>query len=153
MGLRILGTGYLHGETPIVVNRMVAIDLHNPPSEQVDSSPSKYGIWNLSGELKPSLMKLKSLSHLDLSFNTFEGIPIPEFFGSLMNLQYLLEGLIPVSIGSLQNLVVLMLEENKLNGTQQDSLGQLTKLSYLDVSSNQLTCTVTEEHFSMLAKL
>ncbi|CAI8611605.1 unnamed protein product [Vicia faba] len=101
MGLRILGTGSLHGETPIVVNRMVAIDLHNPPSEQVDSSPS----------------------------------------------------LIPVSIGSLQNLVVLMLEENKLNGTQQDSLGQLTKLSYLDVSSNQLTDTVTEEHFSMLAKL
>ena len=41
---------------------------------------------NLSGEIRPSLLELKSLRYLDLSGNTFEHIPIPKFFGSLKNL-------------------------------------------------------------------
>ncbi|CAI8611603.1 unnamed protein product [Vicia faba] len=166
MGLRILGTGSLHGEMPIVVNRMVAIDLHNPPPEQVDSSPSKYGIWNLSGELKtifdetqesnmtgtllqginecPSRKPLPNLAYFMMDDNKLHG-KITDWLVQLDSLvgitlaHKLLEGPILVSIGSLQNPVVLMLEENKLNGTLPDSLGQLSKLSYLDVSSNQLT--------------
>lgn len=70
-----------------ITGAVVAIDLHNPSSVYSDSSPRGYG--SLSGEIRPSLMKLNSLRHLDLSFNTFKGIPILVFFGSLINLQYL----------------------------------------------------------------
>ena len=67
---------------------VVAVDLQNPPPFYSNSS-GRYVLWNLSGEVRPSLLKLKSLRHLDLSFNTFNGIPIPVFLGSLENLQYL----------------------------------------------------------------
>jgi hypothetical protein len=67
---------------------VVAVDLHNPPPFYSNSS-GRYVLWNLSGDVRPSLLKLKSLRHLDLSFNTFNGIPIPVFLGSLENLQYL----------------------------------------------------------------
>ncbi|MCI41434.1 LRR receptor-like serine/threonine-protein kinase FLS2-like, partial [Trifolium medium] len=80
MGLKILTTGSRHGQTITVVNgiycdnvtgAVVAIDLHNP--DQLRSMQSK-----LSGEIRPSLMKLKSLRSLDLSFNAFKAIPIPK---------------------------------------------------------------------------
>ncbi|XVE92162.1 hypothetical protein REPUB_Repub01dG0073500 [Reevesia pubescens] len=43
----------------------------------------------LGGMLNPSLLNLTYLSYLDLSENNFQGIPIPEFIGSLKNLRYL----------------------------------------------------------------
>ncbi|MBA0613602.1 hypothetical protein Godav_013999 [Gossypium davidsonii] len=43
----------------------------------------------LSGTLSPSLLNLTYLSYLDLSGNNFQGIPIPEFIGSLKTLRYL----------------------------------------------------------------
>ncbi|MBA0856276.1 hypothetical protein Goshw_025936 [Gossypium schwendimanii] len=43
----------------------------------------------LGGMLNPSLLNLKYLSYLDMSGNNFQGIPIPEFIGSLKNLRYL----------------------------------------------------------------
>nr|DAD42423.1 TPA_asm: hypothetical protein HUJ06_000653 [Nelumbo nucifera] len=49
----------------------------------------QYGFWNLSGQIDPALLRLKSLSYLDLSLNTFQGIPIPNFIGSLKRLRYL----------------------------------------------------------------
>ncbi|MCI13886.1 LRR receptor-like serine/threonine-protein kinase FLS2-like, partial [Trifolium medium] len=113
MGLRVLTTGSLHGETLTVVNgriycdnvtgAVVAIDLHNPHPLRLLQS-------KLSGEISPSLLKLKSLRSLDLSFNTFKKIPIPKFFGSLVNLQYLnlsnagFAGLIPPHLGNLSHL-------------------------------------------------
>ncbi|KAL6312499.1 hypothetical protein AAG906_032891 [Vitis piasezkii] len=60
-----------------------------------------YENWSsmkLSGEIRPSLTKLKSLKYLDLSFNSFKGMPIPQFFG----LEF--SGTIPSNFGNLSNL-------------------------------------------------
>ncbi|XP_028776333.1 receptor-like protein EIX1 [Neltuma alba] len=96
---------------------VVAVDLHNPYGFGYSSYKS-YAFWSLSGKIRPSLMKLKSLRLLDLSFNEFDGISIPEFFGSLENLQYLnlsnagFSGLIPAHLGNLSHLKVLDLDKS-----------------------------------------
>lgn len=58
---------------------VISVDLHNPhsPDEAYENETS----MNLSGEIRPSLIELKSLRYLDLSGNLFEHISIPEFFG------------------------------------------------------------------------
>ena len=94
---------------------VISIDLHNPyPRENV------YEDWssmNLSGEICPSLIKLKYLKYLDLSFNSFKVMPIPQFFGSLKNLIY------------------LNLSSAGFSGAIPSNLGNLSHLQYLDLSS------------------
>ncbi|RVX13360.1 putative inactive leucine-rich repeat receptor kinase XIAO [Vitis vinifera] len=98
---------------------VISIDLHNPyPRENV------YGNWssmNLSGEIRPSLTKLKSLKYLDLSFNSFKGMPIPQLFGSLKNLLY------------------LNLSGAGFSGTIPSNFGNLSNLQYLDLSFEDLS--------------
>ncbi|KAJ0038519.1 hypothetical protein Pint_23930 [Pistacia integerrima] len=89
-----------------ITGAVIAIDLQN-----------RYGSWNLSGELRPSLIKLESLLYLDLSLNNFNDIPVPEFLGSLDNLQY------------------LNLSKSGFGGVVPSSLGNLSRLQYLDVST------------------
>ena len=72
----------------------------------------------LSGELNPSLQELKQLRHLDLSFNKFQGISIPDFLGSLQSLRY------------------LNLSHAGFSGMIPHQLGNLSRLRYLDLSSN-----------------
>ncbi|KAF2319625.1 hypothetical protein GH714_017680 [Hevea brasiliensis] len=106
----------LHNPHPPNVGKM---DLQNPlPSDS--SASDRYGFWNLSGELRPSLTALKSLRYLDLSFNTFSGIPIPSFFDSWQNLQY------------------LNLSNAGFGGGIPPNLGNLTRLQYLDVTDYDL---------------
>ncbi|XP_065869993.1 receptor-like protein EIX2 isoform X2 [Euphorbia lathyris] len=95
---------------------VVKVDLHNPYPSNYDYS-GRYGLWNLSGEIRPSLIKLKSLRYLDLSFNTFNG-RIPDFISFLWNLQY------------------LNLSNAGFDGEISPSLGNLSRLQFLDVSSN-----------------
>ncbi|RDX91606.1 putative inactive leucine-rich repeat receptor-like protein kinase, partial [Mucuna pruriens] len=66
--------------------------------------------WSpLGGKINPSLTVLKHLSHLNLSNNDFEGIPIPKFIGLNM-LRYLdlsnanFSAVIPTHLGNLSNL-------------------------------------------------
>nr|XP_015881856.2 receptor-like protein EIX2 [Ziziphus jujuba var. spinosa] len=98
---------------------VIAVDLHNPHLQDFDSS-GRYELGSFSGEIRPSLTKLKSLRHLDLSFNTFDDNPIPEFFGSFKNLQY------------------LNLSNAGFSGSVPPNLGNLSSLQYLDLESLSL---------------
>ncbi|CAN1278017.1 Receptor-like protein EIX2 [Linum perenne] len=119
---------------------------------------------SLGGEIRPSLLQLESLQHLDLSLDDFNDVPFPSFLGSFRSLEYLnlstlsldnnlLQGPIPDSLGNLQNLTNLGISYNQLNGTLPDTFGKLSQLSFLDVSSNHLTGSISESHFATLAKL
>ncbi|KAI5647683.1 hypothetical protein M9H77_33688 [Catharanthus roseus] len=92
-----------------------------------------YEISALGGKISPSLINLKYLYYLDLSYNNFGGIPIPNFIGSLQSLRYL-----NISesgfgrdfhlLGNLSNLHIL-----DLSGVGKiDNLGWLTGLSNLE---------------------
>ena len=94
---------------------VISIDLHNPyPRENVYENWSS---MNLSGEISPSLIKLKSLKYLDLSFNSFKAMPVPQFFGSL------------------ENLIYLNLSSAGFSGSIPSNLRNLSSLQYLDLSS------------------
>jgi Leucine-rich repeat (LRR) protein len=100
------GTGYV-----------VKLDLRNPVY------PDSHGyILEVSDHLKanavnPSLLELKHLEHLDLSWNDFMGSQIPTFFGSMQRLRY------------------LNLSNARFNGIVPDELGNLSGLHALDLSS------------------
>ncbi|PON84844.1 LRR domain containing protein [Trema orientale] len=99
------------------------VDLHNLNLEILDGDYSnRYGFWELSVEKKP----LKSLKYLDLSSNRFFLAPIPEFFGSLQNLQY------------------LNLSYAEFTGEIPSSLGNLSSLQYLDLSGNFILSKVPD---------
>ncbi|KAK4488608.1 hypothetical protein RD792_004375 [Penstemon davidsonii] len=102
-----------------ITGSVITIDLHN-------RNP-RYGSWNLSGEISPSLAKLESLKNLNLSFNTFREIPIPEFISSLKNLQY------------------LNLSNAGFGGVIPPNLGNLTNLQYLDVSSLGFSTLIVDD--------
>ncbi|TKY45181.1 Receptor protein 12 [Spatholobus suberectus] len=99
----------------------------------------------LSGEISPSLLELKSLIRLDLSSNYFVLTPIPSFLGSMESLRYLdlslsgFMGLIPHQLGNLSNLQHLNLGYNY--ALQIDNLNWISRLSsleYLDLSGSDL---------------
>lgn len=133
-----------------ITGAVVTVDLHNPnPLNLFRSSPGGYGLWNLSGEIRPSLMNLKSLRHLDLSFNTFRGIPIPAFFGSLVNLQYLnlsdagFAGIIPPNLGNLSHLQSLDLKYLSLHVENLQWLAGLVSLKHLTMDTVDLSLVGT----------
>ncbi|XP_028794112.1 receptor-like protein EIX1 [Neltuma alba] len=135
---------------------VVAVDLHNPYGFD-----DRYAFWNLSGEIRPSLMKLKSLRLLDLSFNNFDGIPIPEFFGSLENLQYLnlstagFSGLIPTHLGNLSHLKVLDLGYSVgVNELCADNFQWITGLVSLEhLVMNQVNLSLVKDWAGALNQL
>ncbi|XP_073133788.1 receptor-like protein EIX1 [Henckelia pumila] len=96
--------------------------------------------WNsrLGGKIDPSLLNLKFLRFLDLSRNNFDGISIPDFFGSLVSLEYLnisscgFKGTVP-SLGNLSNLRSLGLSQT-LGVADLQWLSNLTHLEYLDLT-------------------
>ncbi|WCJ18162.1 Receptor-like protein EIX2 [Euphorbia peplus] len=104
---------------------VISIDLKNP---------SVSSAFSLSGEISPSLLKLKSLQYLDLSLNAFNQIPVPEFLGSFQNLQYLnlskagFSGVVPPALGNLSTLNSLDVSSELFSGLSVSSLDWVTRL-------------------------
>ncbi|XP_058075954.1 receptor-like protein EIX1 [Magnolia sinica] len=63
--------------------------------------------------IDPALVELQHLQLLDLSFNAFDGAPIPDFLGSMKELRHLdltyagFSGRIPHQLGNLSKLISL----------------------------------------------
>ncbi|GJX90996.1 leucine-rich repeat-containing protein [Tanacetum coccineum] len=77
-----------------------------------------------------------SLSLLNLTYLNHLDLYGNSFHGNIPN------GAIPESIGSLTKLTYLSLYGNNFSGTIPRSIGSLTKLTFLDLSSNKLSGTI-----------
>ncbi|XP_075641320.1 receptor-like protein EIX2 [Castanea sativa] len=97
----------------------------------------------LGGKLNPSLLDLKHLNYLDLSFNYFNPTAIPSFLGLMKSLTHLnlsnagFVGLIPYQLGNLSNLRFLNLESYSAYGLYVNNLEWLSGLpllQHLDMS-------------------
>ncbi|CAL9186687.1 unnamed protein product, partial [Musa hybrid cultivar] len=95
---------------------------------------------NLSGQIPTTLGDLCNLTRLDLSFNNIGG--------DLTNLFY---GLSTCSQGA--SISFLALKGNNLTGIIPSSMGQLSQLQEVDLSSNSLAGNITEAHFLNLTSL
>nr|GMD67248.1 receptor-like protein EIX2 [Ipomoea batatas] len=99
----------------------------------------------LSGKVSPSLLELRHLSYLDLSYNDFLGHNIPDFIGSLHSLRVLnlssamFSGKVPNQLGNLTSLQVLDLSRNNLGGPIPDAFQGMKFLLRLNLSSNYFT--------------
>nr|XP_048337045.1 receptor-like protein EIX2 [Ziziphus jujuba var. spinosa] len=93
---------------------VVELNLRCPYSESLDGDGT---VQTLSGKIDPSLLVLKYLNHLDLSMNDFGGSQTPSFIGSLQSLRY------------------LNLSGASFGGTIPPSLGNLSRMTYLDLNN------------------
>ncbi|KAL6181787.1 hypothetical protein ACLB2K_048436 [Fragaria x ananassa] len=103
-------------------SHIVKMDLRNPYPYRIYNDEWDFKDYQqscLSGKINPSLLSLKHLYYLDLSWNDFHGIHIPNFLGKLTSLRYLnlsyasFREEIPHFLGNLSNLNYLDLDNSR----------------------------------------
>ncbi|GLU19496.1 hypothetical protein SLE2022_357450 [Rubroshorea leprosula] len=116
------------------------------------------------GGIPKSFGNLCNLFSLGLSNNNLDGL-LPEIIGNLSGcLQLSLESLnlgankikgpfLPDMIKKFSSLRILNLDDTQLSGTVPKSIGLLSNLEVIYISSNYLNGTISESHFSTLSKL
>ncbi|KAK7393253.1 hypothetical protein VNO78_21803 [Psophocarpus tetragonolobus] len=124
-----------------VTGHVVKLDLRNPCYLQRDQG---YFLQNCNfykyvleaQHIHPSMLQLKYLTYLDLSGNRFHNSTIPMFIQFLEYLQ------------------VLSLSDSHFSGRIPPHLGNLTKLTFLDLSFNSLLYADDDSHWiSQLSSL
>ncbi|KAK9933417.1 hypothetical protein M0R45_020615 [Rubus argutus] len=145
-----LSVSYLEGQLPNFMGNMCKLKSLILNNNRFDggiqeflsgfSNCSRLESLDLSGcgivsTLPNSLGMLKSLQHLDLSFNSF--------WGTISD----------STIGNLSSLKILRLNSNHFNGSIPESLGQLSQLVYLHLYGNSWEGSLTEAHFKNLSRL
>lgn len=130
--------------------------------------PSEYGSFKsldfihlagnfLTGKLPPELGLLRTVTHMEIGYNTYEG-GIPWEFGNMSSLQYLdiaganLSGPIPKKLSNLTNLDTIFLFRNQLLGEIPWEFCNILPLQSLDLSDNLLSGPIPES-FSDLKNL
>ncbi|XP_064957318.1 receptor-like protein EIX2 [Musa acuminata AAA Group] len=119
---------------------------------------------HISGQIPKKIGKLHYLQNLDISYNNLSG-QIPTMLGDQCNLTVLdlshnniggeltnlFYGLSTCSQGA--SISFLVLKGNNLTGIIPSSMGQLSQLHKVDLSSNSLAGNITEAHFLNLTSL
>ncbi|KAH7853061.1 hypothetical protein Vadar_032732 [Vaccinium darrowii] len=149
------------------LSRLQSLDLEaNSLTDQLDKFLDKLsgsgkslqilnlGLNQLRGTL-PDFTRFSSLRELYLPYNQLTPTSFQQVLPNLgaLNLhRNRISGMLPDLTVS-QSLTVLNLGDNSLNGTIDKSVGQLSGLEYLDISSNSLEGVISEAHFSNLSSL
>ncbi|KAE8077768.1 hypothetical protein FH972_016298 [Carpinus fangiana] len=120
------------------------LNLRNPYDPNNNAYES-YVQSRLGGLISDSLLELKHLHYLDLSWNNFGGYHIPSFFGYLRNLRYLnlsyagFVGGSPHQLANLSNLHYLGIGGLSLQVDSLEWLSHLSMLEFLDMSMVNLS--------------
>ncbi|TQD92724.1 hypothetical protein C1H46_021649 [Malus baccata] len=117
-------------------------NLHN--LQTVDLSTNRF-----IGQIPPQLAKLQRLDTLDLSFNPLGLISVPSFFARLKLFRLLLEK--PALKGSFRvgylssSVSIFDLSSNSLTGKLPHRIGNMTRLSFLNLSNNGFHSSIPAE--------
>ncbi|KAL2231355.1 probable leucine-rich repeat receptor-like protein kinase At5g49770 [Sesamum indicum] len=108
----------------------------------------------LTGPL-PNLTGMTSLTHLDMSNNSFDATDFPPWFSSLQSLAALImddthiQGQLPVSLFDIPCLQTVSLKNNQLNGTLNIGSDHSDELELIDLRNNSIEAITQRAGYSI----